>query len=195
MVSVLTIRSLSPDRIYLEEISAPIKQISPYPPSWIEWVKKRAPGHTSWVLLAFDLRSGEVTDCYSFSKHSHVAVSSKESLLATLLKVPLTEVSLQERKKIGPPPEKGEMDIRKIWTPPFTFEGKKIGKGECSAFQTKWPQDGTEWGGYQITFYFDQEKRTMLPIWIEIEGSHGAIHFREIDAGTNLLSPMRYQEK
>src|SRR5580704_17759486 len=117
MVTLLNIRSVTDKSLILEEISAPLKNFKRLPASWAEWVKNKAPGHSSWSLLEIDLQTGEIVDCYSFSKASRIRLSKKESLFATLLDLALQKVPLDRQRRIGPPPSPGESDFRKLWRP------------------------------------------------------------------------------
>ncbi len=186
MVTLLAIRSISPQTVLLEEISAPLQNLKNRPASWAEWVKKKAPGHTSWSMMEIDLQSGQLIECYSFSRSAWLQLSPKENLFATLLHLPMRSVPLENRRKIGPPPITGEPDFRKIWTPPLVCEGKKIQNADFDVYQTIWPEDGTELSGQQVCLYFDQQKQCPLPFWIQVETSHATAALRTIDWGRNL---------
>ncbi len=185
LFTLIHIRAIDANKIVLEEISAPTKNKPTQ--SWAGWVRQKAPGHSSWSILEMNLQTGQITDCYSFSKNAHIQISPKESLLATLLQLPLKPVSSQERRRVGPPPLQGESDFRKLWTPPLIFEGKAVIDPQFSVFQTTWPNDDSELGGRQITLYFDQKMRIPLPLWIDVETSHMTFRFHVIDSGKNLM--------
>ncbi len=190
--TLIRVRASDPKTIILEEISGPIKNLPDRNKvSWEEWLKNRAPGHSSWSLIEISLEDGEILECYSFSRSAHIQLSQKESLLATLLTRPLRQVSLENRRRVGPPPMEGEADFRKVWNPPFIFEGEKVESSGFDVFETSWPEDGSEFGGRQVTFYFDHELKIPLPIWIEVESSHITGKLRVIDSGKNLPSPLR----
>src|SRR3990167_717501 len=104
MVTVLSIRSVTPESIVLEEISAPTHNLKQRPASWLDWIKARAPGHTSWAMVEIDRSSGEIIECYSFTRAAWIQMSSQESLLATLLNAPLKPVAEENRRRIGPHP-------------------------------------------------------------------------------------------
>src|SRR5271157_1098825 len=57
MISILAIRSLTPYSLILEEISAPANALKYRPASWSEWVRERAPGHTSWSMVEINLEN------------------------------------------------------------------------------------------------------------------------------------------
>lgn len=195
MITILSIRSVSPDFITLEEISIPSQTLKKYPPSWAEWVKNKAPGHTSWSMTEIDLSNSQIVECYSFSRSSWIQLSPKESLFATLLQLPLEPLSAEKRPRIGPPPEAGEMDVRKIWEPSLYFEGKKKEKAHFDAYTTNWPQDETELSGKTVSLYFDQQSRFPFPFWIQVEAAYAAVSLRAIDSGKKLPSPFTHLPK
>jgi hypothetical protein len=191
MVTLLSIRQVSDHSIVLEEISVPSQNLKKRPSSWAEWIRAKAPGHTSWSMVEIDTQGGQIIECYSFSKGAWIQLGSQESLFATLLQLPLQPLSLESRKKIGPPPPDGEKDLRKVWEPPLIFEGVKQGQVHFDAFQTVWPKDGSELSGKAILIYLDRNLGFPFPFWISVETTHALATFRVIDAGKNLPSPYR----
>lgn len=185
MVTLLAIRSATPQTVVLEEISLP-SQTAKKIGSWPEWVKAKAPGHTSWSMIEIDLETGAVLECYSFSRSTWVQLTQKENLFATLIHLSLKTVEGDKVKRIGPPPLHGELDVRKIWSPPLIFEGKMIENARFEPFAATWPEDGSELSKREVTLYFDRENRFPLPFWIQIETSHLTAAFRTIDSGRNL---------
>lgn len=191
MITLLAVRANTPTTLILEEITIPTVNLKETPASWAEWVKAKAPGHTSWSMIEIDHRSGQVLECYSFSRSAWLQISPSESLVATLLQLPMTSVPANQRKRIGPPPQSGEADHRKIWDPPLVFEGKKIENARFDVYETTWPKDGSELANQQVTLYFDKEKRFPLPLWIQVDTSHATAALRAIDSGKNLPSIYR----
>lgn len=191
MITLLAIRSNNPHTVILEEISAPVSHLKKMPDSWGEWVKAKAPGHTSWSMIEIDLQSGQVLECYSFSRSAWIQVSQNESFIATLLHLPMKSTPTDKRKRIGPAPLDGEPDFRKSWNPPLVFEGKKVENAHFDVFEALWPKDGTELSNQQITLYFDKEKRFPLPFWVQVDTSHATAALRTIDSGKNLPSLYR----
>ena len=187
MVSLIAIRSQTPDTLILEEISLPAALQRPT--SWAEWVQKRAPGHTSWSMVEIDLHSHEVLECYSFSRSSWIQISQKDSLLATLLGLPLKPMPASELRRIGPPPLDGEADHRKIWNPPFIYEGKRQ-TAEFEVYSSLWPEDHSQMAGNQIILYFDKAHKLPFPAWVQVETEHIAGSLRVVDSGKSL--PMLY---
>lgn len=190
MITVLSIRSLTPSSLVLEEVSIPSQKLQQRPSSWADWIKAKAPGHTSWSMIEIDRSNGEILECYSFSRAAWVQISAQESLIATLLKLPLAPVPDTDRRRIGPPPQAGDPDTRKIWEPPVIFEGKKESI-HFDVYRTTWPKDGTEISGHDVLLYFARELRFPFPFWIQIETTHANISLRAIDSGSNLSSPHR----
>jgi hypothetical protein len=191
VITVLSIRSVTPASLVLEEVSIPSENLKKRPASWSEWIKAKAPGHTSWSMIELDRASGEILECYSFTRASWVQLSSKESLLATLMSLPLELVPREKRRKIGPPPQPGEIDTRKIWEPPALFEGKKQEGIRFDVYETTWPQDPSPLSGNTVVLYFDREGKFPLPFWIQVETAHANVALRTIDTGKNFPSPYR----
>lgn len=195
MITVLCTRSIANGSITLEEISIPSQTLKKHPASWSDWVKNKAPGHTSWSMTEIDLNNSQIIECYSFSRSSWVQLSSNESLFATLLGLPLEPLKMEKRPRIGPPPEAGEMDIRKIWEPSLWFEGKKKNNPHFDAYEANWPQDGTDLSGKTVSLYFDRESHFPFPFWVQIEAAYATVSLRAIDSGKKLPSPFSYLPK
>ena len=191
IVTLLAIRSINQKTLILEEISVPSRILQHKPVSWAAWVRGNAPGHTSWSMVEIDLKEQQILECYSFSRSAWIALSRQESLLATLLSLPLTPVQSQERRKIGPPPQEGETDRRAPWNPPLVYNGQKLESVLFDVYKTLWPQDGSELSGKTVSLYFDQASRSPLPYWIQVDTAHASASVRAIDSGKNLTSPFR----
>jgi hypothetical protein len=184
--TLLCIRSVTPYSLILEEISAPTESLKKNFTSWPEWVKAKAPGHSSWSMIEIDPKTGQILECYSFSKSSWVTLSPKESLVATLLNLPMKPISADKRKKIGPAPLADEPDVRKIWNPPLVIDGLKVENASFEVFETTWPNDGSELSKKDVILYFDQEKKSPLPTWVQVETSHLVGNVKAIDSGRGL---------
>ena len=184
MITLIAVRSINPSSILLEEISAPV---SVKPASWAEWVKTRAPGHTSWSMMEINLEHPEVIEAFSFTKSAWIATSTNDHFLTTLLHLSFAPLPDEKLRRIGPAPLDGERDQRKIWAPPFFIEGKQL-YPPFDAFETTWPQDHSELSGKTLQLYFDRNALSPFPWWIHLETEH--IHFtvRAIDSGHNLPS-------
>ncbi|EKE08621.1 MAG: hypothetical protein ACD_17C00078G0006 [uncultured bacterium] len=191
MITILCIRSIQDQTILLEEISAPYQHLQKRPESWEDWVKNKAPGHSSWCMVEIDLNHSELLECYSFSKSAWIHLSPKESLFATLLDLPMQLVSQNGRKKIGPPPMDGEPDFRKVWNPPLIVQGKRMEGAEFDVYKTTWPNDESPLANEEVQLYFDRAKRFPLPFWIQVNTAHRVASLRAIDSGRNLPTVYR----
>jgi len=191
MITLLSVRTITPNSLILEEISAPTQNLKQIPVSWKEWVASRAPGHTSWSAIEIERKTGEILECYSFSRATWIPVTSKESLIATLMQLPIQKVPDEKRKKIGPPPQAGEMDLRKPWQPAACFEGKSKERILCDVYETSWPDDGSPLSGNTIQLYFDRTSHFPLPLWIQIDATAASFSMKTLDAGQHLTSPHR----
>lgn len=190
-ISLFAVRSLKGDILLLEEISVPLHKLKKRPTSWADWVKAKAPGHSSWSMMELDLKTGNLLECYSFSKSSWIALSQQESILSTLLTLPMKSIEKDRQKKIGPPPLPGEPDFRKTWHPPFVFEGKKISGVQFDSFETLWPKDDSPLSGKAVLLYFDRKKQLPFPFWIQVNSSHASSSMKTIDSGNHLPSLYR----
>lgn len=182
--TLLAIHAKNESLLVLEEISCPTSLVSKIS-NWQDWINIRAPGHTSWVMYKIDLQKAKLLQCFSFSRSSWIPIEGQEHFLTLLLKTSLKKVA--ERKKIGPSPMPGEMDLRPIWNPPFYYEGKKRSL-TFEAYEMEWPKDDTELSQKLITAYFDTSGLSPFPTWVQISNDHMAVFAREIDAGTGLVS-------
>lgn len=189
--TLLAIRSLDQKSVVLEEISAPSSALQQKPISWAEWVKNKAPGHTSWSMIEIDLQEQQILECYSFSRSAWLAQSPQESLIATLLHLPLSSMDPSRRRRIGSPPLDGDTDHRKIWNPPLVYNGQKLENALFDVFEATWPQDGSDLSGKTVCLYFDRQKHSPLPYWIQVETTHVTASIRAIDSGKNLPSRFR----
>jgi hypothetical protein len=189
MITLLVLRSISPQSFIIEEITAPshaLKKQPASPASWSEWIKNKAPGHTSWSMIEIDRTNGQISECYSFSRSAWIRLSNQESLFASLMNLPMKEIPQENRRKIGPPPMNGEKDHRQVWSPPLLREGKKIEKASFAVYETVWPDDGSEIAGRIVSLYFDTDKQFPFPFWIQAETTHVTATLQTIDSGKNL---------
>jgi hypothetical protein len=187
-ITLLAIRPSPEHTLIFEEISAPSPKKRP---NWAEWLRKGAPGHTSWSMLEIDLRSQEILEVYSFTKSSWLSTASKDSLLGTLLHLPLAPLPQENLRRIGPPPMEGEADLRKIWAPPLFVEGRRVEEALFDVFETKWPSDGSELSDKTIQLYFEKRGTTPWPCWVQIDAGQITATLRAIDSGSKLPSSHR----
>lgn len=191
-LSFLRVHSFSPSSVFLEEINLPVHLAPKKPILWDDWVQKKAPGHTSWLLYQISLDDCKVVDCYSFSRQSYIALSDNQSFLSRLMTLPLTKVSLSERKRIGPQPVNDMPDTRKLWTPPKIYHGKKIKDPHFEMLQATWPKDDSELSGKLINLYFDKDQPDFaFPYWTEIGDGYNSFQMHAIDSGNCLVFPYK----
>lgn len=177
MATLLIVRPTPTHTLIFEEITAPL---AARPDSWRTWVEQRAPGHTSWSMVEIDPATHEILECYSFSRNAWIDTTAQESLIATLLSLPLTPIPHDQLRRIGPPPLPGEPDHRQLWSPTSS---------PCTAYETTWPSDGSELANRRVLLYFDQANP--FPTWIEVITPHIVAPIRALDAGHHLASPHR----
>lgn len=187
--TLLFIQSLTSDTLVLEEITIPEKLINLKEIDWQLWLDQQAVGHTSWMLYTFDRQKGSLIACFSYSNKGWIYLTQEEQFLSQLLHLPLHLVSKEERKKIGPAPERDELDRRPVWVPPVIINGKKISKPSIEVFSTKWPDDRSPLSSCTIELYFNKDDPSFaFPYWIEVKTPHYAFKMRGIDSGKALRS-------
>lgn len=182
-LSLLRVHEITPIRIVLEEISAPLSFLEPTQCDWQEWLDKGAPGHSGWLLYEIDLRTGKLLECYSPAQGTWITLD--EPFLPKMLNLTLAPTPKDKRKRIGPPPQAGEEDLRALWTPSLVFEGKKLSRPLCDAFETVWPKDGTDLSSCRLEFYFLPD--FPFPCWIEASNGHYTFKIHCVASGRNLV--------
>lgn len=189
--SLLVIRLLTGSTLTLEEITIPENKIDLSKTNWREWVKKRAPGHTSWIIYTIDLEKNKLIDCYSYSKKGWLYIEESEYFFAKLITLSLLPTPEEQKRRIGPPPLSGERDNRAIWIPQICFDGKKVKNPSFDVRYAKWPQDDSRLSGSVIDLYFNAENSLFpFPFWIEVKDGHFTFKIRTIDGGRDLISPL-----
>lgn len=189
--SLLFLRAMNEKSFLLEEISVPSHLIDLKSVAWKNWLQSKAPGHTSWTLYEVDRASGELIECFSYSKNGWLLLDASEQFLTRLLTLNLSPVPEKERKKIGPQPAAGETDRRATWTPTLVFEGSKHPKPSYDILKTQWPDDHSRLALSTIELYFSKDRPAFpFPYWLEIKSPHYAFKMRAVDSGSGLRSPM-----
>ena len=176
--SLLHIHSKNDSTMILEEIVT-----SQMRNDWADWIAKGAENHQSWMQYEFDLATGDLLECYSFTHRSWMKLS--DHLLTTLMNLPLESVPDSERKRVGPTPPHHAIDIRRLWNPPAAYPGQQF-----NVHQSHWPKDDSEIAGKKVELYFDTNDFP-LPHWIEIHGKIDA-KIRTIAHGSGLQSPNKH---
>lgn len=156
--TLVRIGSINDKEMVIEEVSGPLSMVT------LDWYTKKAPKHTSWTKSVIDKASCKVIRRVSVDDAQ--MLETEIEFLPTLMKLELT--SLKDRKKIGPEPQAGEVDNRKIWNPRIVFNSKEL-TAEVEAYRIQWPEDGTELAGRLIDIYIPtKEGLAYLPYWIEV---------------------------
>lgn len=174
----------------VEEIAIPEGKKPPQL-SWKEWVKQNAPGNTSWAMYDIDLRTGQMTRYYSFTKRNWFEIAEADNFLSKLLNLKLNPLADKARKKVGPKPLSGP-DWRPLWQPRLVIEGRSIKDVQFDAWSTKWPRDGSDLSGKTIEVYLPHDTQrypSYFPYWLQINGVVGKAKIRIIDSGSQLQSP------
>ncbi len=147
--------------------------------SYLEWLRHGAHGAISDETITISLdRIGVV----------HGSDSQKAQWLISLLQLELTEVPESQRRRAGPPPMSGEIDLRPMFNPRIVVNGKREASAS-TAFTTKWPEDGSELDSRWLTLYFPVSPNAVraFPYWIESPSS--AYHVSVIDSSRGPNAP------
>lgn len=139
--------------------------------TWLQWFQHGAPGAATdeTILLQID----------------HMAVQNEsaqnERWLLTLLGLELSKVQDVHRRRAGPPPMPGEIDLRPPFQPRIIVNEHQI-ESKSDAYFAQWPNDGTELSSRPLILYFPQSSSAVhsFPYWIESPTS--AYHVRVIDS-------------
>lgn len=191
--SLLVVRNVSARSIELEEISIPANQINLKKTTWRQWLDNNAPGSTSWMVYQIDFVEEKLKESYSVSQKKWLYADDTDYLLAKLLTLPLTPVSIEDRRRIGPPPTGGEDDRRALWNPQLIREGAKVKKPAYDVFCGKWPKDNSQISECNILFYFDSENSGFpFPYWLELSNGYISLKLRTIDSGRQLETPIAH---
>ena len=183
--------------LVIEEVAATTTTLDPKTINWQEWLSKGAPGHTSWILSRFSLKDSKLQSIFSYSANEWIETDAAFVFLPTLFNLPLMQVAQDEKKRIGPPPEAGEPDRRRLWSPKVVFNGQAY-TPPCQVLRAVWPKDATELSGKVIYLYIPESQTVehphyldYFPYWVEIAGSISKVKLRVIDSGKGLTSPAR----
>jgi hypothetical protein len=191
-LSLIRIFEVTGDTVIVEEITFSQKEKKQGFTEWENWLKENAPGHTSWLLIEFDLKEGAILECFSFYRDAWLNLTSEDSFLLKLMNLSLSPIPKERQKKIGTAPRDG-LDKRKVWTPPLYYNGTKEKKPKFAPYEVLWPSDGSPLAAKKIEFYFDDNRPSFpFPYWGKISNAADAAYkFRVIDSGEGLSSPMK----
>lgn len=188
--SVWLVKEREEDLLAIEEISMPRERFRGAP-SWREWVERGGPGHTSWTVYLVATGTGQILDQFSYTTGCWRQPTEGESLLPTLLNLPLQSVPLENRPRVGKA-LRGQPDNRPFWQPRMVVEGKAQPSASFSAWRGQWPADGSYCSGKEVEIYLPKEDPrypTYFPYWMQVKGLGSRGQLRVVDAGSALQSP------
>lgn len=174
----------------LEEVSIPSDRFFRLKQPTRTWYEMGALGNTSWTVAKVDLSTGTLEKVYSYTRSSFLDGSAR-SFFSTLFNLKFEETPLNRRKKVGPSPGYGREDVRPIWHPPLTIEGKRE-TAPFNAYTAIWPNDGSELAGKKIEIYLPENRAAFFPFFIEIEGRVGSNKICAIDSGCCITKPLPF---
>ncbi len=179
--TLLRVVDISGDTLRMEEVTAPTHLRFD---NWEQWLSSGADGHTSWVTFEVDLKSGNLSDFYSFTRGCYLKIPSSENFLSTLLSLDFEKIPVNKMKMAG---------TKKIWQPELFFNGEPIKDVFFEAWKTRWPADDSELSGKSILVYLPEQGSpypSYFPYWLEITGVVTKAKVRIIDTGHHLKSPI-----
>lgn len=183
--TLLLIREREENFLVLDEITRPNRSRIG---SWSHWIETGAPQHSSWVSHTLDLRLGRITQTYSHTHNQWVDNAPTNHFLSTLFTLPFQPMPTLHRRRIGPVTAADPMS-RPLWQPRLTLEGQVLSGVPFSAWHARWPNDGSELAGKQLTIYIPEgagNYPNYFPYWVEINDTPYTAKLRIIDSGRNL---------
>lgn len=194
-LSLLHFHSQYNHTFLFEEITAPSFICDKIPFDWKDWVKKGAPGNTSWKLYSLDTKTGIVTSVYCAKTKRFLSTDSLNAFFAVLCNLPLKEVSYEKRLASSASAKPGQVGDQKPWSPPATFEGASVNDSSFSLSSAVWPKDTTALSGQTLFAYFDESRPSFpFPFWIQM-GKSVKIKLKTVDGGFGLISPLKLKPK
>lgn len=190
-MTLMLIHSKTDATLFLEEITIPEKLVNDRF-SWANWIKKKAPKNTSWILYEIALNSGKILEEYSFSRHCWIDPTIAENFLPTLLNLNFMKMPEDERRRAGRAPEKGEKDKRPLWQPNLIVNGKIIPGATFNSYKARWPKDSSQLSDSLIEIYLPTNSQlapSYFPYWLQVSDRFAKANIRIIDSGTGLISP------
>lgn len=175
------ITSITDKALIIDEITAPLFSKLP---DWNKWLQDKAPGHTSWTQSTIDRKTSTLIRRISLDDHGELEQTFE--FLPTLMKCALTPIELEDRKKVGPEPQPGEVDHRRIWNPKIIFNSQELA-AKVNGYRFQWPDDLSEISGRIVDVYIPENQAlTYLPYWIEVYSGPLKFKIFAIDSGKKL---------
>ncbi len=180
--TLLIINNLTTEKLSLEEVVLP-KSALKKNSSFQKLSNQNYPDALVWNIYEIDFLKNRLLSAYSLKNSASFKIDSGDHFLMKLLTLPLKPQPDYKRKKIGPPPQGGEADRRKLWQPAKFFEGNKIAQAQFKVLETVWPKDGSELSRKTIELYFDDS--FPFPYFIQIHASQLTVFLKSVDSGHN----------
>ena len=163
-VTVIRVASVSDTAVELQAAAA-TKDVAEREgfSSWLAWADGGCPGASTQetFLLSIKDRPTLLTP-----------EARSAGWLMTLFGLPSASVPTQARRKAGPAPMPGEIDLRSAWQPRIVVNGKTLSlPSEACSFD--WPADNSILSGRTIIAYFPKgaEAVPAFPYWLESPSS------------------------
>lgn len=149
--------------------------------SWIDWTNAGCPGASTRDTI-------RCTSDGTIIPGGHN--DQRTAWLSTLLSLKRTTVPEHLRKKAGPTPMVGEIDLRATWQPKIVVQGLTLNI-PSEAFSLQWPNDGTELSGRTLILYFPKSSEAVpaLPYWIESPSSSARVRVVDSFRGPSFKNP------
>jgi hypothetical protein len=140
--------------------------------TWLQWFQKGAPGALTDETLSIRMDLPAV---------QHASRNQRVQWLLTLLRLELTKIPDSGRRRVGPAPNNGEIDLRPLFQPRIVIH-EKASESKSDAFSTQWPADESELSSRLLILYFPQSPYAVqaFPYWIESPSS--SYHVSVIDS-------------
>ncbi|NGX28061.1 MAG: hypothetical protein K940chlam1_00234 [Candidatus Anoxychlamydiales bacterium] len=187
--SILSVLDKTLDSLVLQEITISKNTFKKNYISFRKWLQNGGKKSLSWSLYEIDLKTNKIKDAYSVSRNCYINLLNNESLITHLLDLDLKKILDKDRKKIGPPPMRAEVDRRALWQPNKIVDSKKIHKPKLDVYRSIWPNDGSEFASKTFDIYFGND--FAFPYFIEINNGHISFMIKAIDSGKDLNTPIK----
>lgn len=177
-IATIEVSDIHDDIVELRVVSATKDVLSRYNlPNYSEWHAKGCEDAQSDEKIRVDKQKGLLNPTLSHARW-----------LETLLQLELYKIPSFSRRKSGPTPRSGEIDLRPIWNPPLIVSGEKVKGEKCEAFSTKWPEDESPLSSRVLILYFPKSNKTVqaFPYWIESPSS--SFHVSVVDSKKGVVN-------
>ena len=180
-VTLIRVVAVSDDTVELRVATATKDAAEREGLSWLAWADNGCPGASTDEVFKLRINNPPVL----LSPEAHGA-----AWLITLFGLPSAPVSAGSRRKAGPAPMSGEIDLRAPWQPRIIVDGHAV-SSPSDAYSFHWPADNSVLSDRMIIAYFPRSGEAVpaFPYWIESPSSSG--HAGVIDSRryVNIFNP------